>query len=345
MRPAPRPESNDDDGLLPEFVRADERACVGPFALYAPRDIPVDLTLWSGVVRADPTVRVSVLTTSIGDILSLWRDEDARHALLYEHRPYGTPSWLARRAHPGVTLDQLLRQESGRRPPLVLGIAVADALFGRGHRVCRARAPADVIVGFDGTVTVDGLDGDGWQAPGPPPSSYEDTVRGGLVAAALTGKVDFAACVEDVAEGRVLLDRVLDAVLLRSDVDLARDRAQLAAVVCGLFPDVVAADAAASEELSLLGTSTWAGWENDAGRARLHQRHDPRAAWDALLDEGRALLREADIAFPRPPPPPPPPPPLSTRMRQWLSPASARGHRREASSRNQPRRTLRNGDR
>jgi hypothetical protein len=45
MNHARVPGSFDDDGLFSEFMRADERSCVRPFALYAPRDIPVGVTL------------------------------------------------------------------------------------------------------------------------------------------------------------------------------------------------------------------------------------------------------------------------------------------------------------
>ncbi len=261
------PACEESIALLPEFVLADDRALVGPFALYAPRPLPWSVTRWSGVLRGDPTVRVVVLTASCSAELSLWRNGRPEELWLHGQTDADGPAWLARRAHPGVRLDELLRREAGRRPPPVLGLAVAHALSGRVSGRCVARSPADVIVGVDGVVTADGLDGDGVARP-QLPTGDEATARAAVLLAALTGD---AACVGAVDAHRPLLERIVDIVRGRDAHTLAEDRAQLAAVVRGVCPDVAAVAETQAELLGLLGARAFEAWPTEGGVERLRQ--------------------------------------------------------------------------
>jgi hypothetical protein len=242
--------------MLPGFVVHDARALLADFALYAPSRESGDVTLWRAVQVADPSLAFVVATAArrellqaalatsddddVGIFLGDVADENGRRAV---------PMWIARAAHPGVSLARLRRQLGVA--PLEVASAVARALTRRRLTPARIRDDA-IVLGFDGVVTVDGFDNPGspwWPPPFVAPPATDDERR-----ALLRG---------------VLTADELDAALAQSSdassTTKARERQVVAGVARGLFPDEHRRVNAHNEQLALLDASAWAAWSTAGG--------------------------------------------------------------------------------
>jgi DNA-binding transcriptional regulator/RsmH inhibitor MraZ len=241
---------------LPSFVAGEVRTQVGPFALWSPASIGT-LHRWWGVRRADPTVVLSVITfgadgedyesgnEDLGDGASSGADD-----VIAEYDIASNVWRAARRAHLGLSLQDLMARNTSGVLPFDFLVAIARALT-RGTRALRPVAgPADINIGIDGVITVDGLDELGltrfqwWRGP---------TLEDAEACHALLSEV--LSTIPDVD-----ITALLHAVRATQTNSPAAEHGFVAGIVGGLAPDIVEREHNRVDELSLLNADSWHTW-------------------------------------------------------------------------------------
>ena len=252
---------------LPSFVAGEVRTQVGPFALWSPTSIGT-FHRWWGVRRADPTAVLSVITfgadgeddefgnDELGDGASSDADE-----VIAEYDSASDVWRAARGTHLGLSLQDLMARNTSGVLPFELLVAIARALT-RGTRALRPVAGlADINIGIDGVITVDGLDDfrltrfQWWRGP---------TLADAEACHALLSEV--LATIPDVD-----IDALLHAVHDTQADNPAIEHRFVAGIVGGLAPDIVEREHNRVDELSVLNSDSWLTWST------VHEARLPRA--------------------------------------------------------------------
>jgi hypothetical protein len=299
---------------LPTFVVDEARAVIGPLALWAPREMG-SVHRWSGVDTTAPSVRLAVLTCATPSRFAV---RAARRTVREDFewiaggplpRTAGAgvedhwrvdawseaPAWIARRAHPGVTLAQLLAADRRGDPPGELLAAVVRALTSGARSCTRIMMPHDVVVGVDGVISADGFD---LRRPALWFPDFTPDIFGDVPA------FDIEWCRRVIRHiladlDREKIDKLIRHVNTTGDDEAARERALIADIVAGLMPAVRRVEDETAEELALLGAATWAAWATPEGQERAIGKAPLAGARGAspITRSAHRILSDVDVRF------------------------------------------------